>query len=103
MCLLTLRLQTIHDGVIDAVIDHAGSYLRSNEVVDLYSTNEPSTAFDQRIRFCLDLHNGSVKALRFPANSKNQLETPEERHEREREEKELAKELAEDEGDDEMF
>ena len=33
------------DGVIEASIDHSNSWLLSNEVVDLYSTEEPQKAF----------------------------------------------------------
>lgn len=34
-------------------------------VVDIYSTDEPQYAFHQRISFCLDLYNESVKAMRY--------------------------------------
>jgi 26S proteasome regulatory subunit N3 len=37
--------------------------------LDIYSTNEPQQIFHQRINFCLDLHNESVQALRFPNSS----------------------------------
>ena len=37
--------------------------------MDIYSTNEPQHAFHQRICFCLDLHNESVKAMRFPQDA----------------------------------
>jgi len=75
--------------------------MKSKEVVDLYSTNEPQEAFHQRISFCLNLHNEAVKNLRFPPNAhKKDMETAEEREEREQQEKELARELEED---DEMF
>lgn len=37
--------------------------------MDVYSTNEPQQAFHQRISFCLDLHNESIQALRFPHNA----------------------------------
>ncbi len=37
--------------------------------MDVYSTNEPQQAFHQRISFCLDLHNESIQALRFPHNT----------------------------------
>ncbi|KAH6577936.1 hypothetical protein BASA60_003603 [Batrachochytrium salamandrivorans] len=60
--------KSIRDGVIDATIDHEKGFMKSNENVDLYSTNEPQHAFHQRISFCLGLHNESVKALRFPHN-----------------------------------
>jgi len=56
----------IRDGVIDATIDHEHGFMQTNENVDLYSTEEPQAAFDQRIHFCLTVHNESVKALRFP-------------------------------------
>eukprot|EP00842_Homolaphlyctis_polyrhiza_P005573 jgi/Hompol1/6016/HPOL_000886-RA len=58
--------KAIRDGVIDATIDHEKGFMKSNENVDIYSTQEPQHAFHQRISFCLDLHNESVKALRFP-------------------------------------
>ncbi|KAI9104690.1 proteasome regulatory subunit C-terminal-domain-containing protein [Phlyctochytrium arcticum] len=61
--------KAIRDGVIDATIDHEKGYMKSKEIVDIYSTNEPQNAFHQRISFCLNLHNESVKALRFPLNA----------------------------------
>jgi len=58
-------------------------------------------AFHQRITFCLDLHNQSVKAMRFPPKSYNKdLESAEERREREAQELESAKEIAEEDYDD---
>jgi len=61
--------KAIHDGVIDAVIDHKGKFVYSRENVDVYSTNEPQAAFHKRIRFCMDIHNEAVKALQFPPNA----------------------------------
>ena len=55
--------------MIDATIDHQKGTVKSNEILDVYSTNEPQQAFHQRISFCLDLHNESVQALRFPHNA----------------------------------
>lgn len=43
-------------------MDHEHGYLKSKEVVDIYATQEPQQAFNQRITFCLNLHNESVKA-----------------------------------------
>ena len=57
--------------MIDAVIDHEKGFVSSKETVDVYSTREPQLAFHQRIKFCLDIHNQSVKALRFPPKSYN--------------------------------
>ncbi|KAJ1966418.1 26S proteasome non-ATPase regulatory subunit [Dispira parvispora] len=83
--------KAIRDGVIDATIDHERGYIQSKEVLDVYSTAEPQAAFDQRIQFCLNLYNESVKALRFPLNAhKKVLESATEALERERE---LVKEI----------
>ncbi|RKP07469.1 26S proteasome non-ATPase regulatory subunit 3 [Thamnocephalis sphaerospora] len=53
--------KAIRDGVIDATIDHEHGYIQSKENADVYSTTEPQHAFDQRITFCLALHDESVK------------------------------------------
>ena len=45
------------DGGIDATIDHAQAYMSSKEVTDIYSTEEPQSAFHARVAFCLDIHN----------------------------------------------
>ncbi|KAI9291322.1 hypothetical protein K502DRAFT_368539 [Neoconidiobolus thromboides FSU 785] len=63
--------KSIRDGVIDAVINHEEGYVESKENVDVYSSSEPMNAFHQRISFCLNLHNESVKAMRFPDNFYN--------------------------------
>ena len=49
--------KAIRDGGIDAVIDHANSWMLSKEVADIYSTPEPAAAFHARTAFCLDIHN----------------------------------------------
>jgi len=93
--------KAIRDGVIEATIDHDHRYVQSKENPDIYSTVEPMNAFHQRITFCLDLHNQSVKAMRFPPKSYNKdLESAEERREREAQELESAKEIAEEDYDD---
>ncbi|KXS19386.1 hypothetical protein M427DRAFT_52825 [Gonapodya prolifera JEL478] len=61
--------KAIRDGVIDATLDHEKGFMKSRESVDLYSTNEPQSAFDNRIAFCLALHNEAVKAMRFPGDT----------------------------------
>jgi 26S proteasome regulatory subunit N3 len=55
--------KAIRDGVINATINHEQGYIQSKEHVDIYSTNEPQSAFHQRISFCLSLHNDSVKVI----------------------------------------
>ncbi|CAG9797756.1 unnamed protein product [Chironomus riparius] len=92
--------KAIRDGVIEATLDPEKGYMRSKESTDIYSTREPQLAFHQRIVFCLDLHNQSVKAMRYPPKSYGKdLESAEERIEREQQEVELAKEMAEDDDD----
>ncbi|TPX56637.1 hypothetical protein PhCBS80983_g04383 [Powellomyces hirtus] len=92
--------KSIRDGVIDASIDHEKGYMKSKENVDLYSTTEPQNAFNQRITFCLNLHNESVKALRFPLEAhRKELANATALRE---EERKLAKEIVDGEmGDDE--
>lgn len=93
--------KAIRDGVIDASLDHTKGFMKSKEIVDIYSTNEPQNAYHQRINFCLNLHNDAVKAMRFPMDAhRKELASAEEARERERE---LAQEIAEgdlDEDDD---
>ncbi|KAJ3107077.1 26S proteasome non-ATPase regulatory subunit [Physocladia obscura] len=64
--------KAIRDGVIDAIIEHEHGFMKSKEIVDIYSTNEPQNAFHNRITFCLNLHNESVKALRFPYSQRKE-------------------------------
>ncbi|KAK4470874.1 hypothetical protein MN116_005654 [Schistosoma mekongi] len=92
--------KAIRDGVIDAVINHEKGYVTTNETLDLYSTCEPFNQFHQRIKFCLSIHNQAVKAMRYPPKQYSKdIESAEERREREQQELENAKELSEDEFD----
>jgi 26S proteasome regulatory subunit N3 len=92
--------KAIRDGVIEAHIDHENGYVQTKDISDIYSTLEPMKAFDQRIKFCLDLRNQSVKAMRFPPKKySEELETAEERRAREEEELEYAKEMADEDED----
>lgn len=92
--------KAIRDGVIEATLDPEGGYMRSKESTDIYCTAEPQAAFHQRISFCLDLHNQSVKAMRYPPKAYGkELESAEERREREQQDLELAKEMAEEDDD----
>ncbi len=93
--------KAIRDGVIEASVDHEQGWMQSRETTDVYCTREPQLAFHKRIEFCLDLHNSSVKAMRFPPKSYNQeLESAEDRREREAQDLELAKEMAEEDDED---
>ncbi|XP_049773596.1 probable 26S proteasome non-ATPase regulatory subunit 3 [Schistocerca cancellata] len=92
--------KAIRDGVIEATLDRERGYMRSKETTDIYCTREPQLAFHQRISFCLELHNQSVKAMRYPPKSYGKdLESAEERREREQQDMELAKEMAEEDDD----
>ena len=53
--------KAILDGVIEATINHEGGYMQNKEVLDVYATEEPLLAFDERIRFCMSLHNEAIK------------------------------------------
>ena len=55
--------KAIRDGVIEAELDHRQGIMQSKDTSDVYSTREPQIAFNQRIEFCLDLHNHSVCQL----------------------------------------
>ncbi|GEQ68776.1 hypothetical protein JCM33374_g2445 [Metschnikowia sp. JCM 33374] len=72
--------KAIRDGVIEASVDHEHGFMKSKELLDVYSTKQPQEDFDQRIRFCLSLHTDSVKAMRYPTDdnkndvNRNQLE-----------------------------
>ena len=62
--------KAIRDGNVDAVIDHSAKVMYSKETTDVYSTQEPQSAFHVRIAFCLDTHNEAVKAMRYPPKEK---------------------------------
>ena len=90
--------KAIRDGVINASIDHVNGCVRSKELLDVYSTNEPQQVFHQRIEFCLNIYNDSVKAMRFPPDAyKQQFETDAERKERLRQEADFAEEVSKEE------
>lgn len=60
--------KAIRDGVIEATVNHEQGYMKSKELLDIYSTKLPQEDFDQRIRFCLSLHTDLVKAMRYPSD-----------------------------------
>lgn len=93
--------KAIRDNVVDSRdtrVDHEKAEMVNRETKDLYETDEPMQQFQQRIHFCLQLHNESVKAMRYPLNGhRAELNSVAEARERERE---LAAEIAEDDSDD---
>ena len=97
-CCVGRARKAIRDGVIEATIDHEKGYMQSKQSGDIYATREPSEAFHERIQACLDLHDESVKAMRFPMNQHRlELKNAQEARERERE---LAKEIQDGDIDD---
>ncbi|GAO48171.1 hypothetical protein G7K_2351-t1 [Saitoella complicata NRRL Y-17804] len=83
--------KAIRDGVIEATINHEKGYMQSLSSTDVYATLEPMQAFHDRIKFSMQLRNGSVKAMRYPMNAdKKDKEEAEKVRERE---KELASEI----------
>jgi len=98
--------KAIHDGVIDAVIDHDGGFVRSKENVDVYATTVPQAAFERRIRFCLRLQDEARDAMRYIPNANKKKEekgkNPEELDEEIRRAIEEAEGDDDEDGDDEM-
>lgn len=58
--------KAIHDGVIDAVVNHDEKYVFSRQNLDVYTTTTPHDAFHRRVDFCVQIHNDAVLSLRFP-------------------------------------
>ncbi|CAM9435843.1 unnamed protein product, partial [Phaeothamnion confervicola] len=93
--------KAVRDGVIEAIIDHEKGVLTSQEVGDVYATDEPQQAFHKRISFCLDVHNEAVRAMRYPPNAyRAELQAASKLGQDDKTEEELAKEI-EDEMDEE--
>lgn len=92
--------KAIYDRVIDAVIDRKNHFLFSKEAVNLYTTPEPASAFHKRIQFCLDIHNESVKAMRYPPNAHKPESEKEKEDKKEEEKKKDGKEKKEGGGKD---
>lgn len=61
--------KAIRDCVMEAKIDHENAWMTCQEVMDIYSTEEPQKAFHKRIAFCLDVHNEAVKSMRYPPDT----------------------------------
>lgn len=40
--------------------------MRSQDVADVYTSNDPQSIYNKRIKFCMDLQNDAVNALEFP-------------------------------------
>ncbi|KAF5310613.1 hypothetical protein D9619_007978 [Psilocybe cf. subviscida] len=90
--------KAIRDGVIEGRIVHEKGWMECGSQKNAYGP-EVSEVFGRRIAFCLDLHNQSVKAMRYPLNAhRKELAAAEGARERE---KELAKEIQDGDLDDE--
>ncbi|TFK34472.1 PCI domain-containing protein [Crucibulum laeve] len=82
--------KAIRDGVIEGRIVHEKGWMECGMQKGGYGP-EVSDVFGRRITFCLDLHNQSVKAMRYPLNAhRKELAAAQDARERE---KELAKEI----------
>ncbi|KAJ4490181.1 PCI domain-containing protein [Lentinula aciculospora] len=93
--------KAIRDGVIDGRLVHEKGWMTcggAGGVKRGYGA-EVAETFSRRIGYCLELHNQSVKAMRYPLNAhRKELADAEGARERE---KELAKEIQEGDLDDE--
>ncbi|TFK80395.1 diphenol oxidase-A2 [Polyporus arcularius HHB13444] len=84
--------KAIRDGVIEGRIVHEKGWMECGGQKSGYGP-EVSDVFSRRITYCLELHNQSVKAMRYPLNAhRKELAAAEGARERE---KELAKEIQE--------
>ncbi|TFL04701.1 PCI domain-containing protein [Pterulicium gracile] len=89
--------KAIRDGVIEGRIVHEKGWMECGGPKGGYGP-EVAEVFSRRIGYCLDLHNESVKAMRYPLNAhRKELAAAEGARERE---KELAKEIQEGDLDD---
>jgi 26S proteasome regulatory subunit N3 len=89
--------KAIRDGVIEGRIVHENGWMECGSQKGGYGP-EVSDVFARRIGYCLELHNESVKAMRYPLNAhRKELAAAEGARERERE---LAKEIQEGDLDD---
>lgn len=61
--------KAIHENIISATLNHESAELLSNQPVDIYSSDVPQKGFHDRIKFCLELRNESVRAMRFPEDT----------------------------------
>ncbi|PCH35275.1 PCI-domain-containing protein [Wolfiporia cocos MD-104 SS10] len=88
--------KAIRDGVIEGRIVHEKGWMECGSQKSGYGP-EVSEVFTRRIQYCLELHNQSVKAMRYPLNAhRKELAAAENARERE---KELAKDIYEGGGD----
>ncbi|KAJ3829537.1 PCI domain-containing protein [Lentinula raphanica] len=93
--------KAIRDGVIDGRLIHEDGWMACGGAggVKRGYGSEVAEIFSRRIGYCLELHNQSVKAMRYPLNAhRKELADAEGARERE---KELAKEIQEGDLDDE--
>jgi len=92
--------KAIRDGVIEGRIVHEKGWMECEGRKNGYGP-EVSDVFGRRIGYCLELHNQSVKAMRYPLNAhRKELAAAEGARERE---KELAKEIQEGDLDDDSL
>ena len=61
--------KAIHENIISASLNHEAGELLSSVPVDIYSSDAPQKGFHDRIKFCLELRNESVRAMRFPEDT----------------------------------
>lgn len=89
--------KAIRDGGIDASINHTEGYIKSNDNVDIYATNEPEKSFNLRINFCLQIHNEAVTAMRYPPDTWSKKAIEDKDDNKDMNEEELAELLDDDE------
>lgn len=61
--------KAIHENIISAHLNHESAELLSVVPVDIYSSDVPQKGFHERVKFCLELRNKSVRAMRYPEDT----------------------------------
>lgn len=61
--------KAIHENIISATLNHEAGELLSSVPADIYSSDVPQKGFHERIKFCLELRNESVRAMRYPEDT----------------------------------
>jgi 26S proteasome regulatory subunit N3 len=95
--------KAIKDGVIDALIDHNKQQMLSTEVASIYSTVNPQHMLDNRIQYCLQLHQNCVRAFRYKEDEEEEPDKKKEEEEEGKDIEEMVEEVLKrlEKGDDE--
>ena len=58
--------KALRDGIMSGEIDHDGQVLSIEGDKNVYVTNDPQSALNKRIRYCLGLYHETQRAITYP-------------------------------------